>query len=97
MFASPAFAQSDAEQDTPKPEVAVEEPEVFDQVDEVEEVIDTAPETEAMRAGPETTIALGIALQRTGANALHPSAVGLLVLGLGGFLVMRTSRDRMQA
>lgn len=73
----------------PEPQVPGEEVEVGGEVEEVE----AAPEVIAATPEAETTTVLGVTLQRTGANALLLGAIGLLVLGLGSFLVMHTRRS----
>ena len=95
-FALPVFAQTVLEEEGLYDEVEVlpdDEEAVIDDVDERDEPVEeeVVPEEE-----PEPEVAVTV-LQRTGANALLLSVVGLLVLGLGGFLVMRTRRGTTEA
>lgn len=57
-------------------------------VDEADDVM-SQPETEEQ----DSTTVMGVTLQRTGANSLLIAAIGLLALGIGGFLVARARRS----
>lgn len=104
-FAFPAFAQTELETNSPYepptevlplPPVSPPPPDVSEPEPEPEvpgEEVGAPPEVIAATPEAETTTVLGVTLQRTGANALLLGAIGLLVLGLGGFLVLRTRRS----
>jgi len=81
-----------------EPDAPVDEDvDVEDAVEERVEDVDAAPVAGVTTPETETTTVLGITLQRTGASALLLGAIGLLVLGLGGFLVTRTRRSITEA
>lgn len=89
----PEEPEEPEEPETPEEPEAPEEPdEDTDVGGEVEDAddVDAAPEA-------ETTTVLGVTLARTGVDALLLGALGLLIVGLGVFLILRTRRGTTRA
>ena len=89
-FASPVLAQTAAEEDQPYPV------EVLPDADEAE-VLPEADELDEPAAEEPAAVVAGVVLQRTGAGSLLLGAIGLLFIGLGVLVVMRTRRGVTEA